>query len=157
MKVIDTRFWISVILITVIGTLGSVLFKHGTNAFGTLTIERLLHFQISKTSLVGLTVLSAGLATSFVGGYLLRDASFAVKFLFYPTVFLALIMLFISRFLIGIPLSVTGLGRLNALLTVTSIISTAVASALAFRETFSMKVIIGFLLGVASIMLIGEA
>lgn len=153
---IDTRFWISVILITVIGTVGSVLFKYGTNAFGTLTVERLLHFQVSKVSLVGLAILSAGLATSLAGGYLLRNTSFAVEFLLYPAVLLALIMLFVSRFLIGIPLSVTGLGRLNALLTVTSIISTAIASALIFKETFSIRVIIGFLLGVASIMLIGE-
>ena len=155
-KMMDTRFWISMVVITIIGTIGSVLFKYGTNAFGTLTFERLLQAEISRSSLLGLAVFSAGALAALAGGYLLRDVFFAAKFLFYPAVLIALIMLFISRFLIGIPLSVTGLGRLNALITVMSIISTAAASAFFFKESFSIRVIIGFLLGVTSILLIGE-
>ena len=156
MKMIDAKFWMSIIAITVIGTFGSVLFKYGTNAFGTLTFDRLLHLEFSRSALLGLAILTVGVVATLLGGYLLREFSFAAKFLFYPAIFLALIMLFFSRFLIGIPLSVTGLGRLNALLTVFSIISTAAASALIFKETFGIRVIVGFLLGVASILLIGE-
>jgi len=155
-KMIDSRFWISIAVITIVGTAGSILFKYGTDAFGTLTFERLLQIEMSKISLVGLAALSIGTMMALVGGYMLRPASFAFEFLFYPTVLLALVMLFVSRFLIGIPLSVTGLGRLNALLTVLSIVSTAVASALAFKETFSLRVIAGFLLGAITILLIGQ-
>jgi drug/metabolite transporter (DMT)-like permease len=156
MKMVDTRFWMWIVAITAIGTLGSVLFKYGTNAFGTLTLDRLLRFDFSKASVLGLALFSFGAAAALLGGYLLRDASFAAEFLFYPAIFLALAMLFVSRFLIGIPLSVTGLGRLNALLTVISIVTTTVASALIFKEAFSVRVILGFLLGMASILLIGE-
>ena len=156
-KMIDSRFWISIAVITIIGTAGSILFKYGTDAFGTLTFERLLQIEMAKISLIGLATLSVGTMMALVGGYMLRSASFAFEFLFYPTVLLALAMLFVSRFLIGIPLSVTGLGRLNALLTVLSIVSTAVASALVFKETFSIRVIAGFLLGAISILLIGQA
>lgn len=154
---IDSRFWISIAVISIIGTLGSVLFKHGTDAFGMLTFERLLHIETSKMSLLGLAALSVGSAMVLLGGYMLKPASFALEFLFYPAVFIALVMLFVSRFLIGIPLSVTGLGRLNALLTVLSIVLTAAASAVVFKESFNTRVIIGFLLGTVSILLIGEA
>jgi len=153
---IDYRFWISIAVISIIGTVGSVLFKHGTDAFGTLTFERLLQIETSKISPAGLAALSAGVAMVLLGGYMLKPASFALEFLFYPAVFVALVMLFISRFLIGIPLSVTGLGRLNALLTVLSIVLTAAASAFVFKEAFNPRVIIGFLLGAMSILLIGE-
>jgi len=156
-KMIDSRFWMSIAVITIIGTVGSILFKYGTDAFGTLTLERLLQVELSKTSLAGLFVLSVGILMTLLGGYALRAASFAFEFLFYPAVFFALVMLFVSRFLIGIPLSVTGLGRLNALLTVLSIISTAAASAIVFKETFSVRVVAGFLLGAVSILLIGQA
>jgi len=154
---IDSRFWISIAVISVIGTLGSVLFKYGTDAFGMLTFERLLHVEMSKMSLAGLAALSVGSAMALLGGYMLKPASFALEFLFYPAVFIALVMLFVSRFLIGIPLSVTGLGRLNALLTVLSIVLTAAASAVVFKESFNTRVIIGFLLGAVSILLMGEA
>jgi len=156
-KMIDSRFWMSIAVITIIGTVGSILFKYGTDAFGTLTLERLLQVELSKTSLAGLFILSVGILMTLLGGYALRAASFAFEFLFYPAVFFALVMLFVSRFLIGIPLSVTGLGRLNALLTVLSIISTAAASAIVFKETFSMRVVTGFLLGAISVLLIGQA
>jgi len=156
-KMIDSRFWMSIAVITIIGTVGSILFKYGTDAFGTLTFERLLQVELSKTSLAGLFILSVGILMTLLGGYALRAASFAFEFLFYPAVFFALVMLFVSRFLIGIPLSVTGLGRLNALLTVLSIISTAAASAIVFKETFSMRVVAGFLLGAISVLLIGQA
>jgi len=156
-KMIDSRFWMSIAVITIIGTVGSILFKYGTDAFGTLTFERLLQVELSKTSLAGLFILSVGILMTLLGGYALRAASFAFEFLFYPAVFFALVMLFVSRFLIGIPLSVTGLGRLNALLTVLSIISTAAASAIVFKEAFSMRVVAGFLLGAISVLLIGQA
>ncbi len=156
-KMIDSRFWISIAVITIVGTAGSILFKYGTDAFGTLTFERLLQIELSKMSLAGLAILSVGILMTLLGGHILRPASFAIEFLFYPAVFLALVMLFVSRFLIGIPLSVTGLGRLNALLTVLSIVSTAVASAIVFKETFNIRVIAGFLLGAISILLIGQA
>jgi len=156
-KMIDSRFWMSIAVITIVGTAGSILFKYGTDAFGTLTFERLLQVDLSKTSFIGLAILSVGILMTLFGGYTLRPASFVFEFLFYPAVFLALIMLFVSRFLVGIPLSVTGLGRLNALLTVLSIISTAAASAVVFKETFSVRVVAGFLLGTISILLIGQA
>jgi drug/metabolite transporter (DMT)-like permease len=92
----------------------------------------------------------------FYSGYSLRDNSFAARYLFLPIVFLALIMMAVSRFLIGVPLSVTGLGRLTGLLTALGVLTTAVASSIIFKETFSTRVLAGMALAVAAVILIGE-
>jgi drug/metabolite transporter (DMT)-like permease len=53
-------------------------------------------------------------------------------------------------------MSVTGLGRLTGLLTALSVIATAVASNLIFKETFSIRVLAGLALAVVAVVLIGE-
>jgi drug/metabolite transporter (DMT)-like permease len=58
--------------------------------------------------------------------------------------------------MIGIPLSVTGVGKLTALLTALLVVGTAIASNIFFKETFSLRVILGIALGVFAVILIGE-
>jgi len=153
---LDLAFWAIVILITVIGTVGGVLFKSGTNVLGTIDFKRLLDIRMSNTTLVfgGLVVFSVFLF--FYSGYSLRGQVFAAEYLFTPIVFLALVMMALSRFLIGIPMSVTGLGRLTGLLTALAVLTTAVASNLIFKETFSMRVLAGMALAAVAVVLIGE-
>ena len=153
---LDLTFWATVILITVIGTVGGVLFKSGTNVLGTIDFKRLLDVRMSTSTLVfgGLIVFSVFLF--FVSGYSLRGQVFAAEYLFTPIIFAALVMMALSRFLIGIPMSVTGLGRLTGLLTALSILVTAVASNLIFKETFSMRVLAGMALAAVAVVLIGE-
>jgi drug/metabolite transporter (DMT)-like permease len=152
----DLTFWASVILITVLGTVGSVLFKSGTNMLGTIDFKRLLDIRMSTTTLLfgGLIVFSVFLF--FFSGYSMRGQVFAAEYLFTPIIFAALVMMALSRFLIGIPMSVTGLGRLTGLLTALSILVTAVASNLIFKETFSMRVLAGMALAAVAVVLIGE-
>ena len=111
---------------------------------------------MSTTTLVfgGLVVFSVFLF--FYGGYSLRGQVFAAEYLFTPIIFLALVMMALSRFLVGIPMSVTGLGRLTGLLTALTVITTAVASNLIFKETFSMRVLAGMALAAVAVVLIGE-
>lgn len=152
----DLTFWASVVLITVLGTVGSVLFKSGTNMLGTIDFKRLLDIKMSTTTLLfgGLIVFSVFLF--FFSGYSMRGQVFAAQYLFTPIIFAALVMMALSRFLIGIPMSVTGLGRLTGLLTALSILVTAVASNLIFKETFSMRVLAGMALAAVAVVLIGE-
>ena len=100
---LDLAFWATVILITVIGTVGGVLFKSGTNVLGTIDFKRLLNIRMSNTTLVfgGLVVFSVFLF--FYSGYSLRGQVFAAEYLFTPIIFLALVMMALSRFLIGSP------------------------------------------------------
>ena len=153
---LDVTFWVAVVVIVLLGTIGGVLFKFGTNELGTIDFRRLLEIRMSTTTLVfaGLVVFSVILF--FYSGYSLRNNSFAARYLFSPIIFLALIMMAVSRFLIGVPLSVTGLGRLTGLLTALGVLTTAVASSIIFKEAFSTRVLAGMALAVAAVILIGE-
>ena len=152
----DVTFWITVVLIVALGTVGGVLFKLGTNALGTIDFQRLLEFKISTTAIVLAGLLIFSVFLFFFGGYSLSSYSFAAKYLFYPVIFLALVTMAFSRFLIGVPLSVTGLGRLTGLLTALGVITTAAASVLVFRETFSLRELAGLALAVVAVILLGE-
>ena len=153
---LDLTFWVAVVLITALGTIGGVLFKSGTNALGTIDFRRLLETRISATTLVFGALVVFSVFLFFYSGYSLRNDVFAARYLFAPIIFLALIMMAFSRFLIGVPLSVTGLGRLTGLLTALSVVDTAAASYLVFKETFSLRVLAGIALAVAAVVLLGE-
>jgi len=153
---VDLTFWVTVILIVVLGTVGGVLFKSGTNALGTIDFPRLLELRMSTTTLVLTALLVFSIVLFFYSGYSLRDYSFAARYLFSPIIFVALVAMAFSRFLIGVPLSVTGLGRLTGLLTALGVLTTAVASSLVFKEAFSTRVLAGIALAVVAVVLIGE-
>jgi drug/metabolite transporter (DMT)-like permease len=153
---LDLTFWITVVLIVVVGTIGSVLFKSGTNILGTIDYARLLEIKMSSTTLAYGGVLLLSVVMFFFSGYMLGDFSFAAKYLFTPIIFIGLIMLAMSRFLIGIPLSVTGLGRLTGLLTAIQVVVTALASYLVFKETFTTRMLAGMALAVFAVVLLGE-
>lgn len=153
---LDLTFWITLVLIVVVGTIGSVLFKSGTNILGAIDYGRLLEIKMSSTTLAYVGVLGLSVVLFFYSGYRLGDYSFAAKYLFTPIIFVALIMLAVSRFLIGIPLSVTGLGRFIGLLTGLQVVVTALASSLVFHETFSTRVLVGLALAVVAVILLGE-
>ena len=153
---LDATFWITVVLIVALGTIGGVLFKSGTNILGTIDYRRLLEVRMSSATLVFAGLLIFSVVLFFYSGYSLGGYSFAARYLFTPIIFLALIMMAFSRFLIGVPLSVTGLGRLTGLLTALGVLTTAMASNLVFKETFSTRVLAGVALAVIAVVLIGE-
>jgi len=153
----DVWFWLTVVLIIVIGTIGGVLFKYGTNAFGSISLERMLEIQWSSRTFLYLGIMLAGVLLIVFSGYGLRDGFFAMRFLFSPLIFFALVALFFSRLLIGVPLSVTGLGRLTMIVTTLGAVATVIASAIVFKESYPPRVALGVVLGIAAIALIGEA
>jgi len=153
---LDATFWITVVLIVALGTVGGVLFKSGTNILGTIDYRRLLEVRMSSATLVFAGLLIFSVVLFFYSGYSLGGYSFAARYLFTPIIFLALIMMAFSRFLIGVPLSVTGLGRLTGLLTALGVLTTAMASNLIFKEEFSTRVLAGIALAVIAVVLIGE-
>jgi len=155
-KGMTVTFWVWILLIIIFGTLGGIAFKHGTNLVGEITLQKLMQFQITKeTVLYGLMAL-AGVALFFIGGYGLGGKVFAAKYLFTPVILGALVLLFLSRFLIGVPLSTTGLGRLTSIVTSLTIVSTAAASAIVFKEAYSLQVLAGIALGIVAVILIGQ-
>jgi len=156
-RMFDVWFWLPIALIIVIGTIGGLLFKYGTNAFGSISLERMFEIQFSSSTFLYLGMMTVGVLLIVFSGYSLRGEFFAMRFLFSPLIFCALVALFISRLLIGVPLSVTGLGRLTIIVTTLSAVATVVASAIVFKESFPPRVALGVVLGIAAIALIGEA
>ncbi len=154
---VSVPFWASVALIISFSTAGGLLYKLGTNSLGTIAFSDILSFKLSPKSVSYLILGAAGALAVLIAGFLLRPSFFAANYLFSPMIFLALVMLFFSRFFIGIPLSTTGLGRLTAVVTTLSVVSTALASAIVFGEAFPPKVIVGIALGVVAVLLIGES
>jgi len=153
----DIYFWGPIALIIVIGTIGGLLFKYGTNAFGSISLERMLEIQFSLKTYLYLGIMLMGVFLIVFSGYSLRNEFFAMRFLFSPLIFSALVALFVSRLLIGVPLSVTGLGRFTMILMTLSAVATVIASAIVFKESYPPRVALGIVLGLAAIALIGEA
>jgi drug/metabolite transporter (DMT)-like permease len=149
-------FWLWIVVIIVFGTLGGVAFKYGTNQVGEITLQKLMQFEITKETILYGLIVVIGLVLFFVGGYHLGGRIFAARYLFTPIILVALVLLFLSRFLIGVPLSTTGLGRLTSILTSLTIVSTAAASALVFKETYGIQVLVGIALGIVAVILIGQ-
>ena len=153
----DVWFWLPIALIILVGTIGGLLFKYGTNAFGSISLERMFEIQLSSRTFLYLGMMLVGVLLILFSGYSLRGEFFAMRFLFSPLIFCALVALFISRLLIGVPLSVTGLGRLTMILTTLSAVATVIASAIVFKESYPPRVALGVVLGIAAVALIGEA
>ncbi|TMI30784.1 hypothetical protein E6H29_07090 [Candidatus Bathyarchaeota archaeon] len=149
-------FWLSVGLVVLVGTIGGVLYKYGTNRIPGITLDKLTQIELSTQTIPYLALLLTSVALFFFAGYGLRDRIFAANYLFYPVIFLGLIMFLLGRFLTGIPLSQRGLGQVTALLTDLGIVTTAFASWIIFKENFSPRTVAGVALGLVAIYLIGE-
>ncbi|MBS7650211.1 MAG: hypothetical protein QXN62_02005 [Candidatus Bathyarchaeia archaeon] len=150
-------FILSITVITLTGVLGYILYKWGTDSLGQITFKRLVEVNFNGNSVLYFAIFILGLGMVAYSGYMLRKYSFAMQYLYTPAILAGLVMLFISRFLIGIPLSVTGVGRLTALLTALLVVGTALVSHIIFKESFSIRVGLGIALGVLAVILIGEA
>ncbi len=149
-------FWLSVGLVVLVGTIGGVLYKYGTNQIPGITLDRLTQVELSTETIPYIALLFISIGLFFFAGYNLRDKIFAANYLFYPVIFLALIMFLLGRFLTGVPLSQRGLGQLTALLTDLGIVTTAFASWVIFKENFSPRTVAGVALGLVAVYLIGE-
>ncbi len=160
-RVLDPLWMIAVGLVVLFSTIGGVLYKTGTNQLESsgapITLERLVQIEFTRQTLPYLFLLFFSVGLFFFSGYSLRDKIFAAQYLFAPVIFLALIMLSLSRFVTGVVLARGGLGEVTALLTALGVMATVLASWIIFRENFSPRAIIGVGLGIVAVYLIGEA
>ena len=148
-------FWLSVLLIVLFSVLGGLLFKYGTENLGSISLQRLFEIEFSGRFWLHVGLMFLGLSLFIYGGWSLREDVFAMRYLFSPIVFGALALMFVSRFLVGVPLSVTGLGRLSSITTSLMLIATTVSSILLFNERFDVRIITGILMSVVAVVLLG--
>jgi len=118
--------WGTIVAVALLGAIGNILFKMGTNRLGPIPPQRFL------------------------------DISFSIRYLFTPSIFAALVILFLGRFLIGSPLSVLGVTQAFVAITVLSLIFTLTLEALVFKQRYDLWTYIGIFIGLASIALISR-
>lgn len=115
-----------IVAVSFLGAVGNILFKIGTNKWGLIPPQRFL------------------------------DVSFSIQYLFTPSIFLALIILFMGRFLIGSPLSVLGATQAFVAITVLSLVFTLALETLILNQRYDLWTYVGIIIGLASIVLISR-
>jgi hypothetical protein len=118
--------WAVVVAISLLGAAGNILFKFGTNKLGSIPPQRFL------------------------------DVSFIFQYLFTPSIFAALVLLFLGRFLTGSPLSVLGVTQSFVIVTVLSLAFTLVLETIVFKQVYDVWTYAGIILGLASVALIAR-
>jgi len=122
-----TVMWATILLISLLGALGNILFKIGTKRWGSIPVERFL------------------------------DLSFSLRYFFTLEVLVALAILFLGRFLAGSPLSVTGATQLFVVVTVLSLVFTAVLEAIILHRVYDWWTYLGIVIGLISIAMIARS
>jgi len=113
-----------IVAVSLLGAAGNILFKIGTNKWGSIPPQRFL------------------------------DLSFAIQYFFTPSIFLALVILFLGRFLTGSPLSVLGVTQVFVAITVLTLVFTLALETLILKQRYDLWTYVGIIIGLASIALI---
>jgi uncharacterized membrane protein len=118
--------WGMIVAVSFLGAVGNILLKIGTNKWGLIPPQRFL------------------------------DISFSIRYLFTPSIFIALVILFLGRFLIGSPLSALGVTQAFVAITVLSLVFTLILEAVVFNQRYDVWTYIGIIIGLTSIALISR-
>ncbi|MEM3551095.1 MAG: hypothetical protein QXN87_05600 [Candidatus Bathyarchaeia archaeon] len=118
--------WVMMIAASLLGAFGNILFKIGTEKFGVISPQSFL------------------------------DVSFIFNYLFTPSIFTALVIFFLGRFLMGSPLSVLGVTQAFVAITVLSLIFTLILETLILKIRYDVWTYVGIAIGLISIALISR-
>jgi drug/metabolite transporter (DMT)-like permease len=115
-----------IVAAALLGAVGNILFKMGTKKWGLIPPQRFF------------------------------DISFSIQYLFTPSIFIALVLFFIGRFLMGSPLSTLGATQVFVSITILGLVFTMALEALVFQQKYDAWTYIGVVLGLVSIVLISR-
>ncbi|MCK5625501.1 hypothetical protein KAI11_01455 [Candidatus Bathyarchaeota archaeon] len=122
------NLWLEIIIIVLIGTIGNLLFKIGTDGFGELSFQSFLTKEFF-------------------------EKAFTSKFGW--IIFVSLVVNFLSRVLIMSPLSKGKYGITWSLLTSLGILFSIVTGYFLFHETYTIREILGVAMAILSVFLMG--
>ena len=122
------NLWLEIIIIVLIGTIGNLLFKIGTDGFGELSFQSFLTKEFF-------------------------EKAFTSKFGW--IIFVSLVVNFLSRVLIMSPLSKGKYGITWSLLTPLGILFSIVTGYFLFNETYTIREILGVAMAILSVFLMG--
>ncbi|MFB0522957.1 MAG: hypothetical protein ACETV1_04240 [Candidatus Bathyarchaeia archaeon] len=118
--------WITIVVASLIGAVGNIFFKMGTDKLGVIPPHSFLDFY------------------------------FSLRYLFTPSILVALLLFFLGRFLIGSPLSVPGVTQAFVAMTILSLIFTLILEALVLKQRYDLWTYMGIVIGLTSIGSIGQ-
>jgi len=113
--------WIIIILVSLAGSCGNILWKLASNHIGQISWRKLL------------------------------DITWDIRTLFTPIVFIALTLMFISRFASIVPTGYMQITQIMTAITVLSLIFTAVLDRIFLKTKYPPDVWIGIIIGILSI------
>lgn len=115
--------WTLVLIVSLVGSFGNILFKIASNHIGKISWKNLL------------------------------DLRWDIQILFTPTVFIALFLMFLGRFTSIIPTSYMGITQLITSITILTLIFTVILDTVFLKPKYPLNVWIGILTGLIAVYL----
>jgi len=115
-----------IIIAALLGAIGNILFKTGTRKWGSIPLQRFF------------------------------DLYFSIQYLFTPFIFIALVLFFIGRFIMGSPLSVLSATQVFVSVTVLGLVFTMILETIFFHQKYDVWMYVGVVMGLVSIVLISR-
>jgi len=119
--------WTLIILISLIGSCGNILWKIASNNIGQISWQKLL------------------------------DIQWSIRTLFTPLVFTSLFIMFLGRFASMVPTGYMGITQLVVSTTVLTLIFTAILDTIILNTRYPVEVWIGVAIGLLAIYFIGRS
>ena len=116
--------WILIIMVSLVGACGNILWKIASNTIGQISWEKLF------------------------------DIVWDIETLFTPIVFFALVLMFLGRFASIVPVGYMGVTQFVTLITILTLIFTSVFDVAFLKTNYPMQVWIGVFLGLVAIYFI---
>ena len=127
MKMEKWVVWALIILISLIGSFGNILWKIASNNIGQISWQKLL------------------------------DIQWSIRTLFSPLVFTSLFIMFLGRFASMVPTGYMGITQLVVSTTILTLIFTAILDTLILNTRYPAEVWVGVAIGLLAIYFIGRS
>ena len=118
--------WALIVMVSIVGACGNILWKVASNTIGQISWEKLL------------------------------DIAWDIKTLFTPMIFTALFLMFVGRFASIVPIGYMGATQLATLVTIVTLVLTAVLDALFLKARYPVEVWMGVAVGLLAIYFISK-
>lgn len=119
--------WVLIVLVSLIGSCGNILWKVASNRIGQISWEKLL------------------------------DIKWDIQTIFNPLVFTALFLMFIGRFVSVVPTGYMGITQLVMSITILTLVFTSILDSVLLKTEYPIEVWIGVVIGFLAVYLISRS
>jgi hypothetical protein len=127
MRMDELMVWALIIVVSLIGSVGNILWKVASNSIGQVSWQKLL------------------------------DIRWDIQTIFSPLIFAALFLMFLGRFASVIPTGYMGITQLVLSITILTLVFTSILDNVFLKTHYPIEVWIGVILGLVAVYLIGRS